>query len=190
MFFVFVITTNLILSIRYDFFYSIDCKIFQRSTDNISLDKIVSDDENNERWLWHCLGQTCSSTLIVSFVPIFCNILDSLRLLLSYTPGQELLLLYSLDGNLVQRSRIHFTFAKLINKVFSTKNRIILVGPGDSGKTYLIHEWLKVGTFQPKFDKNYFFYQRPQPLYGVMQKEIDNLEFVQGVNFEFINSLK
>ena len=78
-----------------------------------------------------------------------------------------------------------------MNKLISTKNRIFisLVGPSDSGKTYLIHECLKVGTFQPKFDKN-FFYQHPQPLYDVMQKEIDNLEFVQGVQFEFINSLK
>ena len=34
-----------------------------------------------------------------------------------------------------------------------------------------------------------FFYQYPQPVYDVMQK-FDNLEFVQGVHFEFINSLK
>ena len=79
-----------------------------------------------------------------------------------------------------------------MNKLISTKNRFIisLVGPADSGKTYLIHEWLKVGTIQPNCDKISFFYQHPQPLYDVMQKEIDNLEFVQGVHFEFINSLK
>ena len=79
-----------------------------------------------------------------------------------------------------------------MNKLISTKNRIFisLVGHSDSGKTYLIHEWLKVGTFQPKFDKICFFYQHPQPLYDVMQKGIDNLEFVQGVHFEFINPLK
>ena len=79
-----------------------------------------------------------------------------------------------------------------MNKLVSTKNRIFisLVGPSDSGKMYLIHEWLKVETFQPKFDKIYFFYQYPQPLYGVMRKKIDNLEFVQGVLFEFIHSLK
>ena len=35
-----------------------------------------------------------------------------------------------------------------------------------------------------------FFYQHSQPLYDVKQKEIKNLEFVQGVNFEFIDSLK
>ena len=79
-----------------------------------------------------------------------------------------------------------------MNKLISTKNRIFisLVGPSVSGKTFLIHDWLKVGTFLPKFDKIYFFYQHPQPLYDVMQKEIDNLEFVQGVHFEIINSLK
>ena len=79
-----------------------------------------------------------------------------------------------------------------MNKLISTKNRtfLSLVGPSDSGKTYLIQEWLKVGTFQPKFDKTYLFYQHPQPHYDVMQKEIDNLEFVQDVHFEFINSLK
>ena len=35
-----------------------------------------------------------------------------------------------------------------------------------------------------------FFYQHSQTFYDVMQKEIENLEFVQGVNFEFIDSLK
>ena len=57
-------------------------------------------------------------------------------------------------------------------------------------KSQFIYNWLEIGTFQPKFDKIYFFYQHSQPLYDVMQKEIENLEFVQGVNFEFIDSLK
>ena len=55
----------------------------------------------------------------------------------------------------------------------------------------LIYNWLKNGTFQPKFVKIYFFYQHLQPLYDVMQKQIiGNLEFVRGVNFEFVDSLK
>ena len=49
---------------------------------------------------------------------------------------------------------------------------------------------VKIGTFQQKFDKLYFFYQHSQPLYDVMQKEIESLEFVRGVNFEFIDSIK
>ena len=65
-----------------------------------------------------------------------------------------------------------------------------MVGSGDSGKTYLIHECLRVGKFQPNFNKKYFLYQHPQPLYDVMQEEGDILEFFQGVNFGTINSLK
>ena len=79
-----------------------------------------------------------------------------------------------------------------MNNVISTKNRVFisLVGPSETGKSQPIYNWLKVGTFQPKFDKIYFFYQHSQPLYDVMQKEIENLEFVQGVKFEIIDSLK
>ena len=79
-----------------------------------------------------------------------------------------------------------------MNKLISTKNRVFisLVGPSETGKSKLIYYWLKIGTFQPKFDKFYFFYQHSQALYDVMQKEIENIEFVQGVNFEFVDSLK
>ena len=79
-----------------------------------------------------------------------------------------------------------------MNKLISKKNRVFisLVGPSETGKSQPIYNWLKVGTFQPKFDKIYFFYQHSQPLYDVMQKELETLEFVQGVNFEFFDSLK
>ena len=79
-----------------------------------------------------------------------------------------------------------------MNKLISTKNRVFisLVGPSETRKSQLIYNWLKTGSFQPKFDKIYFFYQHSQPLYDVMQKEIENLEFVRGVSLEFIDSLK
>ena len=79
-----------------------------------------------------------------------------------------------------------------MNKIISTKSRVCisLVGLSENGKSQLIYNWLKIGTFQPKFDNLYFFHQHFQPLYGVMQKGIDNIECVQGVNFEFIDSLK
>ena len=41
-----------------------------------------------------------------------------------------------------------------------------------------------------KVSQNLLFYQHSQPLYNVMQKEIEILEFVCGVNFEFTDSLK
>ena len=79
-----------------------------------------------------------------------------------------------------------------MNKLISTKNRVFisLGGPSENGKSQRFYNWLKIGTFQPKLDKIYFFYQHFQPLHNVMQKEIKNLDFVQGVNFENIDSLK
>ena len=79
-----------------------------------------------------------------------------------------------------------------MNNLISTKNRVFisLVGLSETGKSQPIYNWLKIGRFQPKFDKIYFFYQHSQPLYDVMQKEIENLEFVRGRNFEFVDSLK
>ena len=74
---------------------------------------------------------------------------------------------------------IHFTLTKAMNNLISTKNRVFisLVGPSETGKSQLIYNWLQIGTFQPNFDKNYFFYLHSQPLYDVMQKEIKNLEW-------------
>ena len=64
-----------------------------------------------------------------------------------------------------------------MNKLIPTKNRVFisLVGPSETGKSQNLYIWLKIGTFQPKFDKIYFFYQHSLPLYDVMRKEIENL---------------
>ena len=69
-----------------------------------------------------------------------------------------------------------------MNKLISTKNRVFisLVGPSETGKSQLIYNWLKNGTFQPKFDKIYFFYQHSQPLYDIMQKEIEKFRVSAG----------
>ena len=73
---------------------------------------------------------------------------------------------------------------------FYKKLRLYIFGPSETAKSQLFYNWLKNGTFQPKFDKIYFFYQHSQTPYDVLQKENENLEFVQGVNFEIIDSLK
>ena len=64
-----------------------------------------------------------------------------------------------------------------------------MVVSSETGKSQLFYNWLKIGTFQPTFDKISFF-QHPQPFYDFMQKELENLEFVNGVKFEVIDSLK
>ena len=71
----------------------------------------------------------------------------------------------------------------------STKERffISLVGPIGSGKSHLIFDWLKVGTFQQAFDKFFYFCQHYQPLYSRMQRK--NLKFIQVVDFVLIENL-
>ena len=77
-----------------------------------------------------------------------------------------------------------------MNMVISTKNRLFLtlLGPSETKNVQPIYKWSKNGSFQPKYDKIHFF-QHSHTLYDAMQKEIENLEFAQGVNFEFIDSL-
>ena len=79
-----------------------------------------------------------------------------------------------------------------MNKLISTKGRVFisLVAISETGKSQPIYNWLKIGTFQPRFDKKMLFYQHSQPLYDIMQKEIEDLKFVRGVNFEIIDSLE
>ena len=78
-----------------------------------------------------------------------------------------------------------------MNKIISTKERIFisLVGPSGSGKPHLIRDWLSIGTFYPVFDKIYYFYQHYESHYELMSKNIKNIHFTQGVDFEFIQSL-
>ena len=62
------------------------------------------------------------------------------------------------------------------------------MGPGESKKPQLIYQWLRHDTLQPKFDEILFFSQHFQTLYEVMLNEVENIEFVQGVAFNFIES--
>ena len=59
-----------------------------------------------------------------------------------------------------------------MNKLISTIELIFisLVGPSGSGKSHLIFDWLKIGTFQPAIDKIFYFYQRYQPLSHFVEK--------------------
>ena len=78
-----------------------------------------------------------------------------------------------------------------MNKLISRKTAVFIsfVGPSETAKAQFVYKWLKNGTFQPRFEKLYSFYQHSQTLYDVMQKEIENLQFVRGVNLEYIDSL-
>ena len=66
-----------------------------------------------------------------------------------------------------------------MNKTISTKERILisLVGPSGSGK-----------SFQPDFNKIYYFYPHYHSLYVLLSKDVKNIEFTEGVEFEFIQN--
>ena len=162
-------------------------------TDNTNLDKIVKLSltiktlKGGRGLVWDkpVLG------LKLCFCPSFCNTLDYLLLLLAYTFGQDLWRIYNLGRKLVQCSRRHFTFTKYMNMLISTKNRFLYLWLNRAilaKRIWFMSGW-KFEHFNPNLTK-LFFLSTPQPLYDVMQKEIDNLEFVQGVHLEFINSSK
>ena len=79
-----------------------------------------------------------------------------------------------------------------MNELISTETRffISLVVPSDTGSSQLIHYWLKIGTFEPKYWQNSLFLSTHPAILPCYAKRDWKLEFVQGGNFEFIDSLK
>ena len=78
-----------------------------------------------------------------------------------------------------------------MNKVISTKERVFmaLVGPSGSGKSFLIHNMLTSRVFLPCFDRIFYFYKYFQPLFDTMMQEIDNIEFIESIDFDLIKNL-
>ena len=64
-----------------------------------------------------------------------------------------------------------------------------MVGPATPGKSHLIFQMLKKGTFVPPFDENFYFYKYFQKLYAEIQKEVRNIEFIGSLDFDFIENL-
>ena len=72
--------------------------------------------------------------------------------------------------------RIHLTPTKAMNKLIPTKNGVFnsLVGPSKTVKSQLIYNWLKIGTFQPKFDKIYFCINIPNLFTILCKRKLKN----------------
>ena len=77
-------------------------------------------------------------------------------------------------------------------QLFLTKNIASLYcwsfGPSETGKTHFIYNWIKVGLFQHQFDKIYFFINTRNK-FTMLLRKTENLEFVQGVNFELSSKI-
>ena len=159
--------------------------------DNLNQSEIVFGDNNQERKSWSCLGQTCSRSLIgflSKFLVILLIIFDCFwRIYLSKTCEKQL---FGLEFCAVLQDTFYPHQENEQVSFFKKSSLYFIVGPSETWKSQLIYNWLKIGTFQPNLDIIYSFYQHSQPLYDIMQKEIKNLVFVQGVKFGFIDSLK
>ncbi len=66
-----------------------------------------------------------------------------------------------------------------------------IVGPSECGKTRLLFDMLTSDTFYEPFDKIFYFYRHWQSIYGLFQKSVNNIEFIQifANNFDIINTL-
>ena len=78
-----------------------------------------------------------------------------------------------------------------MNKIIFTDDRVFMsvVGPSGCGKSQLIFAMLNAKTFQPTFEKIYFFYQQYQSLYKEMQEKLKFTEFVPCIDFDLISKL-
>ena len=79
-----------------------------------------------------------------------------------------------------------------MNKLIFCK-KLSLVSIGGNFRKWKIAAYLQLAkkwNISTKVWQNVFFYQHSKPPHDVMQKENENLEFVQGANFEFNISLK
>ena len=159
--------------------------------DNINIGKYVFDDNNHERKSRACWGKTCYRSLIVFLSQFFVILLIIFgcfwQIHVSKTSVESTVWV----GNLCSAAGYILPSLRLwTSKFLQNKASLCFVGPSETGKSQFIYNRLKNGTFLPKFNIIYFFYQHSQTLYDVMQKQIENFEFVQGVNFEFIDPLK
>ena len=79
-----------------------------------------------------------------------------------------------------------------MKKLNPTKHRVFLslVCSSDTEEPQLLLQLAPNWNLSTKIWQSFLFSQDYQPFYDVMQKGIENLEFVPGVNFEIIDSLK
>jgi hypothetical protein len=78
-----------------------------------------------------------------------------------------------------------------MNKVIFTDPRLFMavVGPSGSGKTQLVFRMLLEGTFRPRFQKIYYFYNEYQTIFDHVRTKID-IEFIPCIDFDMIEKVE
>ena len=125
------------------------------------------------------------------FVPTFRHFFNNSLLVLENSSVKNLWRVNWLGGSFLECSRIHFILSKNMNRIISTKIASLYLSldhlrqGGCNSSTF----GFNIGTFQPNFDKIYFFVNSHRR-FTILCKKVDNLEFIQVDDFEFIDSLK
>lgn len=73
--------------------------------------------------------------------------------------------------------------------MFIHPSTILVAGPTQCGKTYFVRRVLTSKNISPFPDKIIWAYGANQPVYNEIKKEMSNIEFVEGMNEEKLNSL-
>ena len=122
--------------------------------DIINLGKIVFDDNNQKRKSWACLGQTCSRSVIV-FLSHFVVVLFIIFGWFWRIHSFQKLMTNQLFGLEVcaERKDTFYPHQDYEQVNFYKKSSLyFLVSLSETGKSQPVYNWLKTGTFQPKFD--------------------------------------
>ena len=151
--------------------------------------KLIFDDNNQERKPRACLGQNCSKSLIVFFSQLF------VILLIIFGWFWRIHLSKTCDGSIVWVGILYSDAAYILPSPrpwklsFYKKSRLHIIGRSlRDGKVTTSLQLAKKWNLSTKIW--HFLQQHSQTLYGVLQKKIENLEFIQVVNFEFIDLLQ
>ena len=158
---------------------------------DINLDKIVFVDNNQERNFLNCLGDIYTRPLIVSLSQIFVIFWLSLAAFEDFVFQKLATNQQCGCGFCVVKQDTFYPHQACGQANFYKKSRFYF--NATSVRDGRVITYLQVAQNWNLSTKNWqenFFKQYSQPLYDVMQKEIENLEFVQSVNFEFVDSLK
>ena len=130
-FFVFVFTTNFILSTRHNFFYNIYFeKLSLRNRwvirKTILFQVKLSWRQQSREEILGLFGTKLFQIDDCVSVPTFFHFVDHLWLLSENSPFKNLWWINCVGCNFLQCGRNHFTFTKIMNKLISTKNGVFI----------------------------------------------------------------
>ena len=96
-------------------------------------------------------------------VPTFCHFFSSSLVAFGEFTFQKLVTnqLFGLEVCAVRQDIFYPRQVNEQSNFYKSRVFISLVGPSETGKSEPLYNWLKIGTFQPKFVKIYFFFNIP-----------------------------